>query len=218
MILLLVACAHHAPADPSAPPALPTLPATIPTATLPAKECTSLREMGMDKARAHDLATASTTWTQAYASCGPGYGYLGLLALLQADGGDLDGAAKLAARELTEPTPLPPAVQFIATAYPRLSPSTRSWLVGLGSTPEAPLVVPDIGAEYAWAQYVLCDGAEPKVDQALSHEGDRDLDLLLVSCGPLDRLARYFDFAADPMEKAFREQLQALPQQTAPTP
>jgi hypothetical protein len=194
-MLLLLACAHKAETGFVAPP----IPNYDPS-------CEKAAVAGIEQNKSSNYSAAWNTWDAGYQRCGPGYGFLVLLAVEKARQGDWDAAADLTIRELSEPFPNTASIDLMASLLPKVSPEKRAQILALGTTTEKPLIVPSVGAEYEWIE-LLC-GQRIPVKQALIQGPAGMQDLMEFTCPDNTSYTLYFDFSADPMERAFRAQLE----------
>lgn len=107
--------------------------------------------------------------------------------------------------------PEPPAEDFqsLADLWPKLSQAKQQAIIALGTDEKAPIHVPSIDYEYAWAQAFDCQGGQySNMSQALIEGPAGELDLLSFDCADESHHEIYYDFSADPTEKAMREELQ----------
>jgi hypothetical protein len=104
--------------------------------------------------------------------------------------------------------PEPPAEDFqsLANLWPKLTPAKQAAIIALGTDPKTPIHVPSIDFEYAWAQAFDCQGGQyTNMQQALIDGPSGQLDLLSFDCADATHHEIYYDFSADPTEKAFRD-------------
>ena len=191
--LLLLACVHPAPPAPPGPDE---------------DACAAMLDealKGMDA----EPAKADAAFADGYSKCGPGFGFLEARTFVSFAASRWDEGGEYLAKVMTEPDPSPLALKLVAGAMPKFSPATQARLRALGKTADAPVFVPDVGSEYAWVSMVSCGVAEKiPADQALIEGPKGSLDRLTFNCpGAVERQAIYFDFSADPMERAFKQEL-----------
>jgi hypothetical protein len=123
-----------------------------------------------------------------------------------ATGPDADAEALIKIILAPEPTIEP--FQKLYALMSQVSAEEKARIVALGTDINAPIHVPDIGSEYEWAQAFDCGGAkEENVMQSLVSGPAGELDLLEFDCPDKSHHAIYYDFSADPTEKAMRQEL-----------
>lgn len=189
MLLLLIACAHHpSPAGPDAE--TPTDPSQ------PADPCTIVFDHGVTQYNAGSTERAATTWTEGYAQCGPGHGFLAQQAMAAAKLERYDDAAHLVLRELSEPGPTPLALKLLIAMRLQVSPAVTTEVYARGRTPETAIVVPDLRGEYAWIRFLLCGGQEEALRQTLVAGPHGPLDEMQFVCPGGGPQTLYFEYSA----------------------
>jgi len=202
MLLLLLGCAKHAP-PPTATPVGES--SAVPAAlTVAADPCAALLDKGIAQYNAGKAEPAATTWAQGYTQCGPGHGFLAQQALTAAKSERYDDAAHLVLRELSEPDPTALALKLLIALKLQVSPAITEEVYARGRTPETAIVVPDVHAEYAWIRFLLCGGKEQALRQSLAPGPGVTLDKVEFVCPGGAPQVLYFDYSADPAEKAMR--------------
>lgn len=196
-MLLLLGCAHHA------------APATASPTPLDAQACAKLLDESLKLMDSHPVE-ADAAYADGYTRCGPGSGFLEARTFVSFAGGRWDEGGEHLVRAVTEPGPTLLTIKLVASGLSRFSPELQARFRGLGSTAEHPVYVPDISVEYAWIALVNC-GVETRVPatQALVAGPNGMLDVLTFTCpDPARSGAVYFDYSADPMEQAFKKELE----------
>lgn len=201
MLLLLLGCTHHAPPATAMPPGE----SAAEPAPAPASDaCTQLLDKGIAQYNSDKVDAAAATWAQGYAQCGPGHGFLAQQALPAAKAERYDDAAHLVLRELSEPDPTALALKLLIALKLQVSPAVTAEVYARGRSPEAAIVVPDVHAEYAWIRFLLCGGKEQALRQSLAPGPAVTLDKVEFVCPGGAPQVLYFDYSADPAEKALR--------------
>ena len=207
MLLLLLGDTHHAP-SPTAGPDVNTVVEAAPSSP-EADACTALLDKGIAQYNADKVEAAATTWAQGYRQCGAGHGFLAQQALTAAKLQHYDDAAHLVLRELSEPDPTALALKLLIALKLQVSSDVTAAVYARGRTPETAIVVPDVHAEYAWLRFLLCGGKEQALRQALVQGPNGPLDKLEFVCPGGAPQVLYFDYSADPAEKALLDALEA---------
>jgi hypothetical protein len=123
-----------------------------------------------------------------------------------------DGAADVLAALVTAPEPPLEAFTELARLRDRLSTAARLRIAQLGSAADRPVHVPAIRFEYSWLGTFACQDGHPQVSgQKLLKSNRGTLDELDFTCGDGPARSVFFDFSADPTERALRRELGASP-------
>lgn len=193
LLPLLVACLHRAvPAS----EALPHSQTTAPAAGAPTDPCVTQADRGADRYNAGRIDEAERIWTEGYASCGPGHGFLAQQAVVAAKREQYDAAAQLVIRELAEPNPTPLALKLLIALKGKVSPEITVTVYGLGRTPETAVFIPNLQGEYAWMRFLICGGKEEALRQSLATGPRGPLDQMEFVCpGATTPQTVYFDAA-----------------------
>lgn len=192
-------CAHRPPT--------PVIP--LPPPVGGDRSCEAEVAEGVALAKAGEKVAAAEHWRVAYGRCGPGYGLLSLQAIEAGDRGDLNRAADLLLREMSEPGPDPRAIRVLLHILPDLSAEARASVEAAGQQLGRPVTVSVISDEYVWMSQVLCrDKGRLPIQQSLLPGDHGMIDRLTVTCP--DGLSRtvYFDPSADPKERQMMEEVQ----------
>lgn len=202
MLLLVpvLACAHRAPVV-----AAPTEPVAVDANSCAALLDEALTFMDTDKPK------ADAGFAAGYERCGAGYGFLEARTFVAFGAGRWDDGGEHLLRAFSEPGPRAMTMRLIVDGMQAFSPAMVDRVRALGRSAEAPVYVPDIGAEYAWASLITC-GVEDRlaISQALVPGRYAMLDRMEFRCPEsLDTQVLYFDYSADPMERAFKQELEA---------
>lgn len=217
LITLTAACsAEPPPQTPPAPSAAPSIPPPPAQTTAPSAQpapdpiaaCKRILREGIAHHDAGRYDDAIQRYEQGYRECGHGHGFQQEMGLSLAAKGMFDEAANRYMKEMSEPAPVRTTWGNCREILGKLSPAKRAELAALGSVPERPIHVPDIGYEYGWIELFACPSGEGKpAGQALIEHAGRKLDVLSFACpgGPGGK--RYFDFSGDPRTKAMKKQL-----------
>jgi len=202
MLFLLLGCTHHAPPSTATPLGESAVePAAVGGETDP---CTQLLDKGIAQYNTDKAEAAAVTWAQGYTRCGPGHGFLAQQALTAAKSERYDDAAHLVLRELSEPDPTALALKLLIALKLQVSPAVTEEVYARGRTPETAIVVPDVHAEYAWIRFMVCGGKEQALRQSLAAGPGVTLDKVEFVCPGGAPQVLYFDYSADPAEKAMR--------------
>jgi hypothetical protein len=198
-----------APSASASPVASSTKVAPPPTKALATKEeCRATIRAG---AKLHDAGKyddAIKTYREGLERCGPGNGFLGEIGYSLAAKGDFDGAADQYLAEVLVPGAPKTTFGNLAQSLAKLSPAKLRTVTDAGTRPEAPVFVPEIGAEYFWAENIACGVPGGVSDsQALVEHEKKQLDLLDIQCPDGSKRKVYFDFSADPQEQQMRKEL-----------
>ncbi len=212
---LLIGCLHRAPApvataSPGLAPASPT--AVAPASPAPTPDpCSATLDHGADLYNAGKADPAVKVWTEGYAKCGAGHSFLAHEGVAAAKAQHFDDAAKLAMQELSEPGPDPLALKLLVALRGSVSPEIIVAEQGMGRSAAAPIMTPDVGGEYAWIRYLTCGGKESALKQSLVSGPAGMLDEMQFVCpGQTTPQTLYFDFSADPTEKALEQEMNAV--------
>jgi len=135
---------------------------------------------------------------------------LGLLACIHhAETMSAERVAQQALLDLAGEHTSPEAMRALFRVWPALSRRTQGQILQLGTTLEVPQKVPSVAAEYAWMQIISCNGGVPQTGEQDLLMGPTGLvDMMSFACPDGKSYVLYFDFSADPTERAFlREQM-----------
>jgi len=172
------------------------------------EECRATLRVG---AKLHDAGKyddAIKTYRDGFERCGPGNGFLGEIGYSLAAKGDFDGAADQYLAEVRVPGAPKTTFGNLAQSLSKLSAAKLKTVTDTGTRPEAPVFVPEIGAEYFWAENIACGVPGGVSDsQALIEHENHQLDLLDIQCPDGSKRKVYFDFSADPQEQQMRKEL-----------
>lgn len=123
-----------------------------------AKACALKVEVALKKPTP---AAAEGLLKQGYEECGDGHGFLSAMALAAAAQGDFERAVDLCLRELGKDEATARAVDVFLALYPRVSDVSRRKMFDLGTSPDAPLHLPQEGmALEKLVDQVYCKGSK----------------------------------------------------------
>ncbi len=163
-------------------------------------ECTAQYDAGAAQFKAQELDEAWATFKKGYATCGPGYGFIGAQGFIRATQGKLDEAAELYIQEVSQPNPQALVFGNLERIRDQLPEPLRRRIAALGATVKTPVHVRGAPGEYSWARAFTCLGNKKLngEQQSVATGGATShMHLLEFNCNDGMRHKVYFDYGEE---------------------